>query len=157
MPGKGPSGSSEGLESFFTNVEEPRAYFQRAITGPALDKKLLVIHGVGGIGKSSLLRMFQLSCITSNVPAGIASGDSDRSVLEILTAWSTEIQGAKVRMRSFSKALEQLVSIESKVREKGAGKSGRAAELAEKTAALTVERIADAAIGAAIGSAVAPG
>src|SRR5262249_45359471 len=92
-----------------------------------------------------------------NVPAGIASGDSDRSVLEILTAWSTEIQGAKVRMRSFSKAFEQLVSIESKVREKGAGKSGRAAELAEKTAALTVERIADAAIGAAIGSAVAPG
>lgn len=157
MPRELASGSSEGLESFFTNVVGPRAYFQHAVTGPMLDKNLLVIHGVGGIGKSSLLRMFRLSCSTSNVPAGIASGDSDRSVLEILTAWTAGIQDAKARMRSFSKALEQFASIESKVREKRASRSSRAAELAEKSAALTVEHVADVAIGAAIGSAVAPG
>jgi hypothetical protein len=58
-----------------------RDYFQRTVAAPALDRRLLVIHGVGGIGKSSLLAMFRLHCKREHVPVGLSSGDKAKSII----------------------------------------------------------------------------
>ena len=63
------------LAEFFTDVEHLRALFKEYVAAQALPKRLLVIHGVGGVGKSSLLRMFRLHCKSVNVPVALASGD----------------------------------------------------------------------------------
>ena len=48
------------LLAYFTDVEHLRNVFKEYVAAPTLTKHLLVIHGVGGVGKSSLLRMFRL-------------------------------------------------------------------------------------------------
>ncbi|HJW84035.1 MAG TPA: hypothetical protein VJ754_07000 [Anaerolineae bacterium] len=50
------------LLTYFTDVEYLRDAFKQKVAAPTLTKRLLVIHGVGGVGKSSLLRMFRLHC-----------------------------------------------------------------------------------------------
>jgi ABC-type transport system involved in cytochrome c biogenesis ATPase subunit len=50
------------LQSYFTDVEHLREMFKQWLAAPTLPKRMLVIHGVGGVGKSSLLRMFRLHC-----------------------------------------------------------------------------------------------
>jgi len=50
------------LQNYFTDVEHLREWFKNAIAAPTLPKQMLVIHGVGGVGKSSLLQMFRLHC-----------------------------------------------------------------------------------------------
>ncbi len=46
------------LQTYFTDVEHLRELFKQWLAAPTLPKRMLVIHGVGGVGKSSLLRMF---------------------------------------------------------------------------------------------------
>src|SRR5205085_954433 len=54
--------ATEALESYFTDVEELRAEFEKLVVAPTLSRHQLIVHGVGGVGKSSLLRMFRLHC-----------------------------------------------------------------------------------------------
>jgi 2-phosphoglycerate kinase len=42
------------LSTYFTDVEHLRGAFKNLVAAPTLPKCLLVIHGVGGVGKSSL-------------------------------------------------------------------------------------------------------
>src|SRR5689334_15428084 len=87
-----------GLETFYTNVEDLREYFTAQIAEPALKKRLLIIHGVGGIGKSSLLRIFRSNCRRSNTPVALASGDDNRSVVAILAAWLLDFRGSGIKL-----------------------------------------------------------
>lgn len=48
------------LQSYFTNMEHLRGMFAEYVSAPTLPKRLIVFHGVGWVGKSSLLRMFWL-------------------------------------------------------------------------------------------------
>jgi len=50
------------LQTYFTDVEYLRELFKQWLAAPTLPKQMLVIHGVGGVGKSSLLQMFRLHC-----------------------------------------------------------------------------------------------
>jgi putative ribosome biogenesis GTPase RsgA len=43
------------LQNYFTDVDHLREMFKQWLAAPALPKRMLVIHGVGGVGKSSLL------------------------------------------------------------------------------------------------------
>lgn len=81
------------LEKYFTDVEALRDWFDKAIVADTLPKRLLVIWGVGGIGKSSLLRMFRLNCKTARVPVGLASGDEAKSAVDVLTRWGEDLKG----------------------------------------------------------------
>ena len=56
------SNADDLLAKFFTDVKSLRDLFEAYVAAPELPKQLIVIHGVGGIGKSSLLRMFRLHC-----------------------------------------------------------------------------------------------
>ncbi|GAH14085.1 unnamed protein product, partial [marine sediment metagenome] len=44
------------LEVYFTNMEHLQNLFQGLASAPSLTRRILFIHGVGGVGKSALLR-----------------------------------------------------------------------------------------------------
>jgi tetratricopeptide (TPR) repeat protein len=147
----------DGLEAYFTNVDYLRRYFSFSVTTPILQKRLLIIYGVGGVGKSSLLRIFRLNCKREKISVALASGDEDRSVLEVLTTWTTDLRTSGIKLPTLEKALRQFQSIQSKVDDKSrkiVADSNKAMDLAGKTAAKTIETLGGAAIGAAVGSVV---
>jgi ABC-type transport system involved in cytochrome c biogenesis ATPase subunit len=63
------------LLSYFTDVEHLRNVFKEYVSSVKLPKRLIVIHGVGGVGKSSLLRMFRLHCKSEKIPVALASAE----------------------------------------------------------------------------------
>ncbi|HKZ83404.1 MAG TPA: hypothetical protein VJ793_07075 [Anaerolineae bacterium] len=51
------------LEKFHTDAEYALRLFDQLVSGSQeLVKRLLVVHGVGGVGKTTLLRMYRLNC-----------------------------------------------------------------------------------------------
>ena len=72
------------LLKYFTDVEHLQKVFRDCITSASLPKRMMVVHGVGGVGKSSLLSMFRIHCKKEKVAVGFASGDEDKSVFAIV-------------------------------------------------------------------------
>jgi len=107
----------EGLEAYFTDVEHLRDVFKNAVAAPTLTKRLLVIHGVGGVGKSSLLRMFRLHCKSVRVPVALASGDEAKSAVDVLSDWTEDLKADGVKLPTFTKTFEHYRVIQSKVEE----------------------------------------
>jgi tetratricopeptide (TPR) repeat protein len=105
----------KGLEAYFTDVEYLRDYFQRTVAAPTLDRRVLVIHGVGGIGKSSLLAMFRLHCKREHVPVALASGDKAKSIVDVLSDWSTDLKTDSVNLPSFAKTFQHYRAVQAKV------------------------------------------
>ncbi len=150
------------LAKFFTDVEPLRDWFDKAIARgeggitPPLPKRLLVIHGVGGIGKSSLLRMFRLNCKTARVAVALASGDEAKSAVDVLTRWAEDLKSDGVNLPTFSKTLEHYRAIQAKVESKTDEARKKLGDVAGKAASKTAEAAGGAALGAALGS-VIPG
>lgn len=145
------------LKSYFTDAEYLQEQFKQKLGAATLSKRLLVIHGVGGVGKSSLLRVFRLQCQAKQVPIALASGDEDKSALDVLARWSEDLKAGNLKLPTFSKTFEYYRAIQAKVDEqvkKAAG--GRVAEIAGKAASKTAETAGGALAGALIGS-VIPG
>lgn len=109
--------SFEDLESYFTDVEHICGIFKTLVAEPKLPKRLLIIHGVGGIGKSSLLRIFYLHCKNVRVAVALASGDEIKSAVDILSTWADILQVDGVPLPSFMKTLKQYRAIQVKVDE----------------------------------------
>ena len=104
------------LLDYYTNVEHLRETFKALILSPMLEKRLLVIHGVGGVGKSSLLRMFRLHCKSVNIPIALTSGDEAKSALDVLyfktpsgeeRGWVSDLKVDGVRLKKFSATLKR--------------------------------------------------
>ena len=149
----------QDLQSYFTDVEHLRDIYKSLVTAQTLTKRLLVIHGVGGVGKSSLLRMFRLHCKSVNVPVALASGDEAKSALDVLARWTDGLKVDDAAFAAFGKTLEHYRAIQAKVDEqakKAQDARGRAADIAGKAASKRAEAAVGALAGAAIGS-VIPG
>jgi len=147
------------LQNYFTDVDHLREMFKQWLAAPALPKRLLIVHGVGGVGKSSLLRMFRLHCKSVGVPVALASGDEQKSALEVLTRWADDLKADGVALPEFGKTHEHYRAIQAKVdtqAKKAQDARGRAADIAGKAASKTAEAAGGALAGAAIGS-VIPG
>jgi tetratricopeptide (TPR) repeat protein len=127
------------LQSYFTDVEHLREMFRQWLAAPALPKRMLVVHGVGGVGKSSLLRMFRLHCKSIGVPVALASGDEQKSALDVLTRWADDLKADGVRLPEFGKTFQHYRAIQAKV-ENEAAKT--AAKLAKGVATTVVEAAA---------------
>ena len=80
-----------------------RDLFKAYLAAPELPKRILVIHGVGGIGKSSLLRMFRLHCKSVKTPVALASGDEAKSAPAILGDWADDLKADGVILPTFTK------------------------------------------------------
>jgi tetratricopeptide (TPR) repeat protein len=147
------------LLDYFTDVEHLRGAFKEYVAAPVLPKRLMVIHGVGGVGKSSLLRMFRIHCKSVKVPVALASGDDTKSVLDALTRWMDDLKVDGIKFAALGKTLETYRAIQAKVDEqakKAQDGRGRVADIAGKAASKTAESAGGALLGAAIGS-VVPG
>lgn len=107
----------DGLEVYFTDVEDLRELFKTLAAAPTLPKRLLVIHGVGGVGKSSLLRMFRLHCKRTGVPVALASGDEAKSAVDVLGGWAADLRVEGVKLATFSKTAAHYRAIQAKVEE----------------------------------------
>ncbi len=140
------------LAEFFTDVEHLREAFKNAVAAPTLTKRLFVIHGVGGVGKSSLLRMFRLHCRSVNVPVALASGDEAKSAFDILARWTADLKVDGVSFSAFSKTFAHYREIQAKVDAQAKKAGGRAADIGGKAASKTAEAAGGALAGAAIGS-----
>mgnify|MGYP001305425184 CR=1 FL=1 len=80
------------LQSYFTDMEHLRGMFKDFVSADKLPKRLIVFHGVGGVGKSSLLRMFRLHCKSEKIPVALASGDDAKSTLDVITRWMEDLK-----------------------------------------------------------------
>jgi len=109
---------SDKLESYFTNAEHLRDVFTSMLKSTdGSSKKIFVLHGVGGIGKSSLLRMFILQCQQLGIPTSRASGDEAASIVDILAQWESDLRGQDTKLPKFSKLLKAYRTIQLKVEE----------------------------------------
>jgi len=152
-----PSRSDEDLQAYFTDVEHLRELLAASIVAPVLKKRLFVIHGVGGVGKSSLLRMFRLHCKSAHVPVALASGDEAKSALDVLTTWSDDLKADSIALPTFDKTLEHHRAILARVDDqarKSQDARGRMADIAGRATSKTAETAAGALVGAALGTAI---
>jgi tetratricopeptide (TPR) repeat protein len=138
----------DGLEAYFTDVEDLRSTFRQLVSAPAMPRRLLVVHGVGGVGKSSLLRMFRIAARRAGVPIALASGDEVKSVVDLLADWSDDLQAADVRLPTIAKTIARYRTVQTTVERQAQKASAVAGKLAVKTA----EGVAGSVAGAAIGS-----
>jgi hypothetical protein len=79
-----PNDPDADLERFFTDAEEARSRFDQLIRTAPLEKQILIIHGVGAVGKSSLLKMFRLTCRRQGLPVGLVAAEDAPSVVDLL-------------------------------------------------------------------------
>lgn len=125
------------LQSYFTDMEHLRGLFRQYVSEPALPKRLIVLHGVGGVGKSSLLRMFRLHCRNQNVPVALASGDEAKSTLDVITRWTEDLKEVGIKFPAFSKTLDSYRAIQAKVDVEAKKTSGQMASKAAGTVVST--------------------
>lgn len=150
--------AAKDIETYFTNVEDLREAFRRITTDTTASKRVLMIHGVGGVGKSSLLKMFRLYCRDSGLPSAFASGDEQRSLVDVLTRWNEDLVASGLRMSAFSAKLKRyqivLSRIETQIQidRKKSEKSGKGSGLVGKFAVKTAEGGAGLVAGAALGA-----
>ncbi len=129
----------QGVETYFTGVEQLQQVFKNAIAAHMLAKRLLIIHGIGGVGKSSLLRMFRLHCKNvAHVPVALASGDDAKSAVDVLIDWANDMKIDGVAPSTFFKAFEHYRVIQAQAEDK-------AGKFAEKVARGTVKTIIETA------------
>ena len=103
------------LEQYFTNAEEARGRFDALIQEPTLSKRVFVIHGVGAVGKTTLLRMLRLRSRREGLSVAIVSADDAPSVADLLGSWARDLGETGLRLDRFDELLARYRGIERKV------------------------------------------
>ncbi|GAB4546126.1 MAG: tetratricopeptide repeat protein [Anaerolineae bacterium] len=137
------------LEQFFTDAEYARQAFEDLISADPMPSRLLIIHGVGGVGKSTLLKMYRLSCYRRRIPVALVGVEDALSSVALLAAWADDLSRMGVKLRTFSKTLDYYRALQAKVEEeaKKAKEAMRgAAEKVVKAAAKTAVEMTAIAI-----------
>jgi tetratricopeptide (TPR) repeat protein len=146
----------ENLQAYFTDAVYVREAFKTLVATPELSKRILIIHGVGGVGKSSLLRMFRLYCKSGDVPVALASGDEAKSAPAILRAWADDLKADGVKLSAFAQTLQHYRATQAKAESKAQESRQKMDEFTSKAAGTAAETAAGAAFSVVLGS-VIPG
>jgi len=123
------------LEQYFTNAEEARSRFEALIQETTLSKRVFVIHGVGAVGKTTLLRMLRLRSRREGIAVAIVSADDAPSVADLLGTWARELGESGLRLERFDALLTRYREVERKGRAE-AQRAGIATEQAGAVDAL---------------------
>jgi tetratricopeptide (TPR) repeat protein len=118
------------LREFFTNVENLLEYFAKQLSATDLHQRILVIHGLGGVGKSTLLIMFRFLCTDRQIPVAIASGNESVTEIQILQNFAEGLAGSGVKLRHYDKTSKRYRSIQAKVSERATELEGAVASAA---------------------------
>ena len=129
------------LEKFFTDAEQARQLFDDLVRSAPLPKRLLVIHGVGGVGKSTLLKMYRLSCYRRHIPVALVGAEDAPSSVDMLAGWAKDLGSTGVKLRAFPSTLDHYRALQTKVEAKAEqakeamrGAAGELGKVAAKTA-----------------------
>jgi tetratricopeptide (TPR) repeat protein len=106
----------ERKRSHFTNRENEVALFRRLLEQQTLEFNILAIHGIGGVGKTSLLEEFRRICAEKEVPAASIDGQEERAVLNVLLSISNQLSATVPTIfEGFSKALARYLKLLAKL------------------------------------------
>ncbi len=106
------------LENFFTDFEHVRSVFSSYIDPLNNKKRILIIHGVGGVGKSTLLRFFRLACNKQKIPNVLLSGEDIKSSIDVITGIQKGLSQHEIRFKELQNGLDHINTIHSKVNKK---------------------------------------
>jgi ATP/maltotriose-dependent transcriptional regulator MalT len=133
-----PAPDDADLERFFTDAEEARTRFEQLLGSAQLPRRLVVVHGIGAVGKSSLLKMYRLRCRRGDVPVALVGGEEAPSVVDLLGRWAADLAGDGLALPSLQRSLRRYRGVQAKVemeaRKAGQGQDGVADELAKAAA-----------------------
>src|SRR6266571_4842621 len=118
-------------------------------TAPTLPKHILVIYGLGGVGKSTLLKMYTLTCRKHHIPAALVASEEAPSPVDVLADWEADLNHDSVTLSTGHKTLTHYRTIQAKVEEevkKGHQAKSQIASTLGKTAAKTAISMAASAI-----------
>jgi hypothetical protein len=107
-----------GLERFFTDAVEARERFESLLAADVLPRRILVVHGKGAVGKTSLLRMYRLTCQGKGIPVALVGADDAHSAVDLLDRWASDLHDHGASLPTFSDSLKQLHALHAKVEAK---------------------------------------
>src|SRR5712691_9170678 len=137
------------LEKFYTDSEHARQVFEQLATSTNLPKRILVIHGLGGVGKSTLLKMYALTCRKHYIPAALVASEEAPSPVDVLAEWEADLNHDGISLPTFKKTLNHYRAIQAKVEaetKKGHQAASQIAGTMGKTVAKTAISMAASAI-----------
>ena len=106
----------KNLKGYFVDVDGLYGRFSKTLKSQSFTKNILIIHGVGGIGKTTLLHMFGEFCKDNNYPIGFASGNDNKiSFLDILISWNQSLKSDEIVCQKFSDTLSRYNSLKKKL------------------------------------------
>lgn len=129
------------LEKFYTNAKDARQIFKQLITSATLQRRILVIHGLGGVGKSTLLKMCALTCRNYHIPVALVASEEASSPIDILVEWESDLNHDGIPLPTFEKTLNHYRAIQAKVEAK-AKKDGEVASQITGTISKTIAKMA---------------
>ncbi|HEX9132190.1 MAG TPA: hypothetical protein VF844_07850 [Ktedonobacteraceae bacterium] len=135
------TGEESDLEKFYTDSEHARQVFEQLVTSASLSKRILVIHGLGGVGKSTLLKMYVLTCRKHHIPVALVASEEARSPVDVLAEWEADLNHDGITLLTFQKTLNHYRAIQAKV-EAEANKGPHAASQIAGTMGKTVAKTA---------------
>jgi tetratricopeptide (TPR) repeat protein len=145
--------ATQDVEAYFTGREDIRGAFSCLVTADKLSKHILVIHGIGGTGKTSLLQMFRLDCKRAHVPVALVSGNKVKLAVDLLFNWATDLKADGVILPSFARTYKRYRNARARVNKQENQYPSRvdnATEIGTKIAAKTAQGTATAAIEAVV-------
>jgi tetratricopeptide (TPR) repeat protein len=103
------------LEKFYTDSEHARQVFEQLATSTNLPKRILVIHGLGGVGKSTLLKIYALTCRKYHIPAALVASEEAPSPVDVLAEWEADLNHDGITLPTFQKTLNHYRAIQARV------------------------------------------
>jgi tetratricopeptide (TPR) repeat protein len=94
--------SSKPLTDFFIKSETTWEKVQQFAHSPEPNRRLLVIYGLGGVGKTSILKMLQNDFRKESLPTGYVTCDEILSATNILDEWARELGADEVELPTYS-------------------------------------------------------
>jgi hypothetical protein len=145
-----PDSADEALERYFTDAEEASAIFGRLVDAGHLERRILVVFGAGAVGKSSLLKMYRLSCRRAGVPVALAAAEDAPSAVDLLARWSGDFHAGGLELAQVDDSLDRYRRLQAKV----SAAASQAGILKPDLAGQATKIVAE---GIVVGTAVVPG
>jgi ATP/maltotriose-dependent transcriptional regulator MalT len=139
--------ADEDLALFFTDAEEARSLFDKLVTADEMPRRILIVHGEGAVGKSSLLKMYRLACRRRKVPVALVGGEDASSAVDLLDAWSVDLAEDHVELATFRSSIGHYRQLQAKVQAEASKAGSLEADAADQLTKLGA-RATMAAVGA---------
>jgi ATP/maltotriose-dependent transcriptional regulator MalT len=139
-----PTSEDADLIQIYTDTEVALQALEQLVREKNLPKRLLVIHGLGGVGKSTLLKMYAYFCHSHRIPVALVASEEAPSPVDVLAKWADDLSHDDVALPVFQRTLTHFRTIQAKVEAEAA--SSQLASHLGKAAAQTVIGLATSAI-----------